>query len=72
MYSHINYTRRTFLCLKSFESEGRVCLKDETYTAYYGDGSVKFVFENGDMNFSQDLFNKVVDAWSDVLIETTP
>lgn len=68
---HINYTTRKFLCTKSFASEGRYCLKDETYTAHPIDGGYKLVFENGDMNFTDELFERVVDAWSEVLIEIT-
>lgn len=72
MDRHISYLRRTFLCLSSFASEGRYCKEGETYTAYQSEGSVKFVFENGDMNFTPELFDEVVEAWSAVLVETTP
>ena len=68
---HINYTTRKFLCTKSFSSEGRYCLKDETYTAYPIDGGYKLVFENGDMNFTDELFKSVVEDWSKVLVEIT-
>lgn len=68
---HISYATRKFLCLESFSSEGRHCLKDETYTAHPIDGGYKLAFENGDMNFTDELFERVVDAWSDVLIEIT-
>lgn len=68
---HINYTTRKFLCLESFSSEGRHCLKDESYTAYPIGGGYKLVFENGEMNFTAELFERVVEAWSDVLVEVT-
>lgn len=68
---HINYTTRKFLCLESFSSEGRHCLKGENYTAYPIGGGYKLVFENGDMNFTDELFERVVEAWSDVLVEIT-
>ena len=54
----------------TFESEGRYCKEGEVYTArvYEGDYT-KFIFENGDMNFTDELFGRVVIAWKDVLEE---
>lgn len=72
MNGNISFVNRTFLCTKSFESEGRQCLKGETYTAFSNVSGVKFVFENDDMNFTHELFERVVDAWSNLLVETTP
>lgn len=61
---------RKFRCLESFVSERRYCDKGEIYTAkvYEGDYT-KFIFENGDMNFTNELFEKVVVEWSDYLEE---
>ena len=71
-YHERPFTERKFKCLSSFESEGRYCNKGEVYTArvYEGDYT-KFIFENGDMNFTDELFERVVEAWSDVLVEIT-
>lgn len=68
---HINYTKRKFLCLENFSTEGRYCFKDKTYTAYPVSGGYKLVFEYGDMNFTNELFERVIDEWSDVLMEIT-
>lgn len=69
---HVNYTTRKFLCLESFSSEGRKCYKDEVYAAYpLEGGGYKLVFENGDMNFTEELFKRVVEAWGGVLLEIT-
>lgn len=66
------FRNRSFLCTKSFESEGRYCKEGETYTAFFnGVDSYKFVFENGDMNFTIELFERVAEAWKDVIVETT-
>lgn len=65
----LSYTTRKFLCLESFSSEERHCLKDGTYTAYPIESGYKLVFENGEMNFTKELFERVVEAWSDALIE---
>ncbi|WP_461199240.1 hypothetical protein [Enterococcus sp. N249-2] len=68
---HVNDTTRKFLCLDSFSSEGRKCYKDEIYVAYPVEGGYKLVFENGDMNFTEELFERVVEAWAGVLLEIT-
>lgn len=64
------FTERKFKCLNSFESEGRFCKKGEIYTArvYVGDYT-KFIFENGDMNFANELFERVMIDWKDILEE---
>lgn len=71
-YHERPFTERKFKCLSSFESEGRYCKEGEVYTArvYEGDYT-KFIFENGDMNFTDELFGRVVIAWKDVLEETS-
>ncbi|MEB7440919.1 hypothetical protein NGC20_13085 [Enterococcus hirae] len=69
--NHITEETRKFICLESFSSEGRYCNKGETYTAYPIEGGFKLVFENGDMNFTTELFGRVVETWSDVLLEVT-
>lgn len=60
---------RHFICIDSFESEGRYCLVGEVYTAYKIDGGYKLVFENGEMNFTDNLFDRTLKAWEDVLVE---
>ena len=62
-------SERSFLCLSSFESEGRYCYENEIYTAYQMNPGWKFVFENGEMNFVTSLFEETILAWSDVLRE---
>lgn len=60
---------RHFICIDSFESEGRYCLVGEVYTAYKIDGGYKMVFENGEMNFTDNLFERTLKAWEGVLVE---
>lgn len=60
---------RHFICIDSFESEGRYCLVGEVYTAYKIDGGYKLVFENGEMNFTDNLFERTMKAWEGVLVE---
>ncbi|WP_230209447.1 hypothetical protein [Enterococcus casseliflavus] len=60
---------RHFICIDSFESEGRYCLVGEVYTAYKIDGGYKLVFENGEMNFTDNLFERTLKAWEGVLVE---
>ena len=58
--------------MNSFASEGRYCEEGETYTAYVlGSDGYKFVFENGEMNFTTELFERTIEAWKDVLVEVT-
>ena len=60
---------RHFICIDSFQSEGRYCLVGEVYTAYKIDGGYKLVFENGEMNFTDNLFERTLKAWEGVLVE---
>jgi hypothetical protein len=60
---------RHFICIDSFESEGRYCLVGEVYTAYKIDGGYKLVFENGEMNFTDNLFERTLKAWEGVLVD---
>lgn len=61
---------KKYKALSSFSSEQRICKEGEVYTAYdCGGECIKFVFENGDMNFTKELFSRTMDAWGDVLEE---
>lgn len=61
---------KKYKALSSFSSEQRICKEGEVYTAYdCGGDCIKFVFENGDMNFTKELFNRTMYAWKDVLEE---
>ncbi|MGM0217669.1 hypothetical protein [Enterococcus sp. AZ126] len=64
------YTVRTFRCIKNFSAEDRYCEEGRIYEArvYVGDYT-KLIFENGEMNFTNELFERTLDAWSDVLVE---
>lgn len=57
-----------YKALSTFSSEHRHCKEGEIYTAYdCGGNCIKFVFENGEMNFTKELFIRTMDAWKDVL-----
>lgn len=61
---------KKYKAISSFSSEERVCKEGEIYTAYdCGGDCIKFVFENGEMNFTKELFVKTMNAWEDVLGE---
>lgn len=63
---------KRYKALSSFSSEQRICKEDEVYTAYdCGGDCIKFVFENGDMSFTKELFNRTMEAWKDVLEEVS-
>lgn len=61
---------RAFRCLSTFSSEKRMMLKGEVYTAepMVEDGWT-LIFENGAMNFTDELFERVVKDWSEVIEE---
>jgi len=65
----VRMEERKFKCLKSFTSEGRYCLRDEIYTAYKISHGWKFVFENGEMNFTSNLFERTLEDWNTVIEE---
>ncbi|EEO6565091.1 hypothetical protein G6H68_000375 [Listeria monocytogenes] len=54
---------RTFKALLDFESEGRIFIKDNLYTAFYRNGKYTLVAENGEFNFSVGLMGRVIVAW---------
>lgn len=63
---------RKFKFPRTSVSEGRIFYKDRDYEAHYvevGDGvangwvEVRFYAENGYFNFTEDLFDKVIDEW---------
>lgn len=60
---------RKFKCIESFSTEGRYCYEGEIYEAHPFYDYYKFVFENGEMNFSDELFERVVEEWKDVIEE---
>lgn len=64
------YTVRTFKCIKSFSTEGRFCKEGKIYEArvYEGDYT-KLMFENGEMNFTNELFDRTIVAWKEQFIE---
>lgn len=61
---------RTFRCLSTFSSEKRVMVEGGVYTAepMIEDGWT-LIFENGTMNFTDELFERVVKDWSEVIEE---
>lgn len=70
-YIEPKHTDRYFRCTESFVSEGRKCLAGLVYTAETYEDHVMLFFENGDMNFTLELFERVVKAWYPALIEIT-
>lgn len=54
-------------CIESFESEKRFCIEGNTYIAEHSESNVAFIFENGAMNFTPELWEKVKTAWESVL-----
>lgn len=64
------FVTRKFKCIESFESEQRYCLEGKVYSAHrIGGDDWCLVFENGEMNFTKDLFERVVKDWKPVLEE---
>ena len=58
------HTIRKFKCVESFISEGRKCIEGNTYIAkVFDDDYVKLIFENGEMNFTPELFDKTMVVW---------
>lgn len=51
-------SERKFKALESFSSEGRNMIESEIYIAYPIDNGYKLVFENSEMNFTRNLFEK--------------
>ncbi|EAF0862733.1 hypothetical protein CFF26_06125 [Listeria monocytogenes] len=62
---------RTFKALLDFESEGRIFIKDNLYTAFYRNGKYTLVAENGEFNFSLELMDRVIAAWKSSFAEVT-
>ncbi|MBC2267693.1 hypothetical protein HCB38_07695 [Listeria sp. FSL L7-0083] len=60
---------RTFKALLDFESEGRIFIKDNLYTAFYRNGKYTLVAENGEFNFSLELMDRVAVAWKSSFVE---
>lgn len=60
---------RKFLALETFESEGRFCKEGEVYTAVSIGNGYKLIFENGDMNFVTELFERTVESWKESFLE---
>jgi hypothetical protein len=63
------FVTRKFKCIESFESEQRYCLEGKTYFAYKIGKGWSLVFENGEMSFTESLFERVVEDWKVVLTE---
>ncbi|MCX67268.1 hypothetical protein DXP70_08150 [Listeria monocytogenes] len=60
---------RYFKALETFESEGRIFKEGEIYPAEYKNESVVFIAENGQFMFTERLFEKLVIAWDDSIVE---
>lgn len=62
--------KRYFKCTETSNVEGRYLIAGETYVAEpMIEEGWTLIFENGTINFTDELFERTIRAWVDILTE---